>query len=262
MRTKALSRLPSLLVIVALVMFAGIQPQTTPNVALAQEAVGDSPDKNGPRLEWPAPPVGSFEASFPEPSSKNADAPGSAAVSEAEKQELVPPVLQSKNAAGSSLDPSLSSELAAALAAGGSLITCGASGNLNWTTASGSFTVMRQCSMMVPQSGYVFISANGSVARSNGPYEAQFEIGIDSTAGDANIDRWVNVYNDTGDGTDESVALSVLKPVNPGSHTFYFLGKRYAGSGTVLVYDPTLTVIGPGALAVPRAFLPIVIRNN
>jgi riboflavin biosynthesis pyrimidine reductase len=252
-------------VIVALVMFAGIQPQTAPNVARAQEAVGESPDKNGPRLEWPAPPVGSFEASFPEPSSKNADAPGGAAASAAEAsapdqssenfdgapaidlpmeaRELPLPVPSLKNATESSLNYGASSDMAAALAAGGSLITCGASGNLNWTTTSGSFAVMRQCSMTVPQSGFVLISANGSVARSNGPYEAQFEIGIDSTAGDANIDRWVNVYNDTGDGSDESVALSVLKPVNPGSHTFYFLGKRYAGSGTVLVYDPTLTVI-------------------
>jgi hypothetical protein len=123
------------------------------------------------------------------------------------------------------------------------LISCGVSGNLNWTTTSSSFQVIRQCSLTLPQDGYVFISANSSVARQDGEYEAQFEIGIDSTIGDGDIDRWVNVYNDSGDGTDKSIALSVLKPVSAGTHTFYSLGKRYAGAGTILLYDPTLTVI-------------------
>jgi hypothetical protein len=147
-------------------------------------------------------------------------------------------------------------------AANATALSCGASGNLNWTTTAGSFAVVRQCSLTAPQAGWMFISANGSLARQNGEYEAQFEIGIDSTAGDANIDRWVNVYNDSGDGTDKSVALSVLKNVNMGNHTFYFLGKRYAGSGTVLVYDPTLTVIGPGAPTLKKVFLPLVIRSD
>lgn len=104
----------------------------------------------------------------------------------------------------------------------------------------------------------MFISADGSLARQDGEYEALFEIGIDTTSGDANIDRWVNVYNDSGDGTDESVALSVLKPVNAGAHTFYFLGRRYGGSGTALVYDPTLTVIAPGA----QVYLPLIIKGQ
>ena len=61
------------------------------------------------------------------------------------------------------------------------------------------------------------ITADGSMTRSDGEYEALFNIGIDSTTGDSNIDRWVNVYNDSGDGTDESVALSVMKPVTAGN---------------------------------------------
>jgi len=148
--------------------------------------------------------------------------------------------------------------MAAELAAGGSLITCGASGNLNWTTTSGTFAVIRQCTLSVPQDGWVFISADGSAARDDGEYEAQFEIGIDSASGDSSIDRWVNVYNDSEDGTDKSVALSVLKQVTAGAHTFYFLGKRYSGAGTVLVYDPTLAVIAPGA----RIYLPLVMRGQ
>jgi len=128
---------------------------------------------------------------------------------------------------------------------------------MNWTTTSSSFKVIRQCTLTAPQDGWVFISTDGSLARQDGEYEALFEIGIDTTSGDANIDRWVNVYNDSGDGTDESVALSVLKPVTAGVHTFYFLGRRYGGLGTVLVYDPTLTVMAPGA----RIYLPLVMKG-
>lgn len=141
---------------------------------------------------------------------------------------------------------------------GGALISCGASSEDDWTTTSGSFQVIRECTLSVPQSGRVFISADGSVGRQDGKYEARFRIGIDDTAGDSDIDRWVNVYNDAGDGTDKSVALSVLKSVTPGTHTFYFLGLRYSGTGTVFVYDPTLTVIAPGA----RVHLPLALKHD
>ena len=133
--------------------------------------------------------------------------------------------------------------LANIMAGSGQIVTCGAYGNLDWTTTSGTFQVVRQCALEVPANGYVFVSADGGMARQDGEYEAHFEIGIDSVTGDPSVDRWVNVYNDAGDGTDKSLALSVLAPVTAGAHTFYLLGRRYGGAGTVLVYDPTLSVI-------------------
>ena len=51
----------------------------------------------------------------------------------------------------------------------------------------------------------------------------------------------------------------MLKPITAGSHTFALLGRRYSGPGTVLVRDPTLTVLLP---IDPRtAFLPLVLRG-
>jgi hypothetical protein len=138
------------------------------------------------------------------------------------------------------------------------ILSCGNSGSLNWMTTSPSFQVIRQCSLTLPQGGYVFISADSSVVRQDGEYEARFEIGIDNTSGDTNIDRWVNMYNDSGDGTDKSVALSVLKPISAGTHTFYSLGSRYAGAGTVLLYDPTLTVI---FISRNQIFLPLILKQ-
>lgn len=135
-------------------------------------------------------------------------------------------------------------QMAAMLAAGGSLITCGGTANTSWTTVSSSYQVVRQCTLTLPSDGKVFISADGSLARSDGEYEAAFMIGIDDTVnGENDTDRWVNVYSDSSDGTDKSVAISVLKPVTAGEHTFYFLGSRNDGAGTVLVYYPSFTVI-------------------
>jgi hypothetical protein len=52
----------------------------------------------------------------------------------------------------------------------GPLSTCGASGYANWTTTSPSFDVIRQCSLTLPQAGFVFISTNGSVGLEDSKY--------------------------------------------------------------------------------------------
>lgn len=122
----------------------------------------------------------------------------------------------------------------------------------------GNGAVIRQCTLAVPQDSWAFIIATGSVARLNGPYEAQFRLGIDSTTGEADTDRFVNVYDDSRDGTDETLALSVLRPLNAGTYTFSLLSRRYSGSGTVRVYDPTLIVITTGA----RNYLPVVAKPS
>lgn len=214
------------------------------------------PDKNSTQSELGIG-DGSSAVIWPEPLSKNSGM-GPMITDSAGETFAALPNPGSKNYDDRDQSTTTSDSLAAMLAASGSLITCGASGNMNWTTTSSSFQVIRQCTLSVPRTGWVFLSTDGSVARQNGEYEGQFEIGIDGTGGDANIDRWVNVYNDSSDGTDSSVALSVLKPVTAGTHTFYFLGRRYSGTGTVLLYDPTLTVIAPGA----RVCLPLVIKGR
>jgi hypothetical protein len=176
--------------------------------------------KNDPQAQAAAAPAaggGETQLSSPEAGSKNASTGDGAAVTPA--------------------------ELASVMAGADQIVTCGAYGNANWTTTSATFQVMRQCTLKVPSAGYVFLSADGNPTRYDGEYEAQFEFGIDGTTGDPNVDRWVNVYNDAGDGTDKSMALSMLAPISAGTHTFYLLGRRYAGSATVMVYDPTLTAI-------------------
>lgn len=158
----------------------------------------------------------------------------------------------SKNAGGAPGELSPESD-AAVLAGAGGLLTCGQQGNDEWTTTSPDFGVIRHCSLQAPAQGWVIINATGSVAREDGPYEAHFRVGVDSKTGDDDADRWVNVYDDEGDGSDETVAVSVLKPVSAGSHSFYFLGRRTQGPGTLLVYDSTLSVtFVPGSASPAR----------
>ena len=131
-----------------------------------------------------------------------------------------------KNAA----DPQATPETAAPQIAGDSrsFMACGASGNANWTTTSTAWQVIRSCTATFPEAGVVFINATAGVARQDTAYEGQFGLNIDNAAaGIQSTNRWVNVYPDGGDGTDKSVATSLLLPISAGTHTFYFLGARY-----------------------------------
>ncbi len=124
------------------------------------------------------------------------------------------------------------------------VLACGVAGNLIWTTTESTFQPIRSCELTVPQSGFVYMSGTSSVGLgSGGTYEARFRLGVDSVNGTGSTDRWVNVYPDAGDGTDEVVSTSLLTSVAAGSHTFYFSGARYNGAGTVQLYDPSLSVL-------------------
>ena len=87
-----------------------------------------------------------------------------------------------------------------------------------------------------------------------GNWEGQIRWGVDDPNGSDNYDRWVNVYTDSGDGTDRVVADSGLIDVAAGPHTFYFVGRLYSGSGTVELFRPALTVLVPAG----QVYLPLV----
>lgn len=122
-------------------------------------------------------------------------------------------------------------------------MACGDSGNLNWTTTSTAWQVIRSCTATFPADGVVFINATAGLGRQDTAYEGRFGLSVDSRASALSAtSRWVNIYPDAGDGTDKTVAASILLSVASGTHTFYFLGTRYSGDGTVLVFDPALSV--------------------
>jgi hypothetical protein len=140
--------------------------------------------------------------------------------------------------------------------------SCNVLDSTPWETTSGDFAVVRQCSIKIPKDSVAFMAADANLGMSNGTFEAHLRLGIDSPDGFDGTDRYTNVYADSHDGTDDSAALSVLKPVAAGSHTFYFLGRSMLGIGTTLLRYPTLTVLVP--LTAPKekhlAYLPVIER--
>lgn len=130
--------------------------------------------------------------------------------------------------------------------------TCEQSAGNDWTTAAETPQVIASCTLNAPQAGYAFVVGSASAHLPNGSpeYEARFRLGVNNSNGSPLSDRWVNIYGDNGDGTDETVATSLLAPVNAGANTFSFLGYRYKGNGTVQLLDPTISVIYLRATAV------------
>lgn len=126
---------------------------------------------------------------------------------------------------------------------GWKFIACGAVSDGGWTTTSSAFETIRSCTLNLPEDGFVYLNASTSVGLANSAFEARFNLSIDTTAGNNATDRWVNIYPDSRDGTDKSAELTLLAPVTAGPHTFYFLGTRYNGTGTVQLYDPSLSVL-------------------
>jgi hypothetical protein len=133
---------------------------------------------------------------------------------------------------------------------------CGAGGSDTWTNSTTSYSIIRSCTLNVPRNGFAFIDATASAGLNDtaagNDWEGQFRVGVDNDTGTSLSDRWVNLYTDSGDGTDRPVADSLLLNISQGVHTFYFVGRRYAGNGTLRLYSPSLTVIVPG----DTAFIP------
>jgi len=140
-----------------------------------------------------------------------------------------------------------------------SVQTCGVAGGSTWTSGSSNWSVIHQCSFHVPKIGLAFMSANGTVAWHDGDYEGTFRVGIDDSSGNPSTDRYINIESDSDNGTDKSVAVSILQPITAETHTFYFVGSQYSGAGTVRVEKPTLSVITFNT-EVSQVFLPLVLR--
>ena len=167
--------------------------------------------------------------------------------------EVQAPGPASKNFAGEESpapSPAAAGNPATGLAlAGVAPAACSARGNLDWSTTASAFQVVCRCTLTLPQDGWAFISADASLSGRDCEYEAHFRLGIDNTQGDPASDRWVDIYSDSRDGMDAAVAVSALRPLQAGTHTFYLLARRSGGMGTVLVHDASLSVLAWPAAA-------------
>jgi len=156
--------------------------------------------------------------------------------------------LKARRYAGGSVmmfDPTLTAIFVPASAA---QTVCGSASGTAFRTQSATPTSAASCQITVAEDSIAFAFATGSMGYSMGPSEARVRIGFDGTT-TSTSDRWVNVYADDQDGTDESVATQYAFAATPGTHTFDLYASRYSGSGEVTMYDPVLTVIAVPASA-------------
>jgi microcystin-dependent protein len=230
----------ALIMLLALVLLAALSlvnmPAATAVTAFADDRVEspagptDRPDQpsNGTSLDAPVVPGSKNDTTQPAVDPNGVTHTGSAA-------------LGPKNDGSAPAPAEITPQ--AATATGWRFISCGTATNSSWSTTSATFAPIRSCTLDIGESGFVYLSGSSSVGRLNGEYEARFRLGIDSASGNTATDRWVNIYNDSGDGTDKAAAVTLLIPISAGVHTFSFLGARYAGAGTVLLYSPSLSVL-------------------
>jgi hypothetical protein len=123
-------------------------------------------------------------------------------------------------------------------------ITCGEASTDLWATTSSTWQGIEKCSLTAPTDAWAFVSASSSVNYSDGPYQGNFQVRVDNDASKS-ASHAVNIYSSDAFGQDNTVAVSLLKPIAAGSHTFYFRGQRASGTGTVQLFRPTLTAIVP-----------------
>ncbi len=136
-------------------------------------------------------------------------------------------------------DPTLTAIFVPASAA---QTVCGSATGTTFQTQSSAPVSAASCQISVAEDSIAFAFATASMGYSLGPTEARVRIGFDGTT-TSTSDRWVNVYADDQDGTDESVATQYAFAATPGTHTFDLYASRFDGSGQVTMYDPVLTVI-------------------
>jgi hypothetical protein len=226
----------------AAALFTGYAPQVA-HGSTSEQIIACKPALDGAHVEDCVPPVGATAASgsstvesAPEPGSKNASAPPADDPLGVTTEGPAEP--GSKN-----YDPAATGTEKAESPAGWFFLACGAIQDGGWTTTSSSFETIRSCTLTVPENGFVYITGSTALGIKDGNYEARLNVSIDSPSGNIGTDRWINAYTDGGDGTDKNIETTLLAPVSAGAHTFYFLAARYNGTGTVQLYDPSLSVL-------------------
>ena len=134
-------------------------------------------------------------------------------------------------------------DLAASAGPNTPLISCGASANDYWTTATNTYSTVRECSIAVPENGQVFISADASVVTVGAGSRGEFDVSIDSTTSGVGAPRYVDVRDDGNGGQRMVLARTAMAPLGTGSHTVRLLGRSDSLPGKVRLEDASLSAI-------------------
>src|SRR5262249_23234733 len=92
------------------------------------------------------------------------------------------------------------------------------------------------------------VLADASLGQTTGAYEARFSLRINGVI-EPTTYPYVNIYTDSGDGTDKSVSLTWLVNLPLSAPEFALMVARQSGAGIVKVQDRVHTVLGPFDIA-------------
>jgi hypothetical protein len=109
-----------------------------------------------------------------------------------------------------------------------------------FVSTSSTYVTVTSQNITLPAGGYVFAEASAASGYWNGSYEGMMAIGFGSTTEDYYTERWF-----TFNSSDEMMPVSTSRIyyLGAGTHTIYFLAKRFSGSGSVWFPRYTLSVI-------------------
>ena len=117
----------------------------------------------------------------------------------------------------------------------------------SWSTTATQLETVTSCTLTVATTSTLYLDGNASVGlpTAGTNYEGLFQLSVDG--GDlASPQRKVNIYTNSNNGTDKSLAISRSVTVGPGTHTIGLRGRLSSGAGPLKLYFPSLS-----ALALP-----------
>jgi hypothetical protein len=123
----------------------------------------------------------------------------------------------------------------------GQVLASSSFGDISYTIDSSINVPVVTCTLNLPRAGWVLVTSNASVTRLVDPYVAHFRLKIDGTE-DADTDRFVSVEDDYYQQT-SVLAISVMRWQEAGLHTYSLVTARTSGTGTIKLFDPTISAI-------------------
>ena len=130
--------------------------------------------------------------------------------------------------------------------AGSAAAICSHQPGMTYTNPGGPPTTLSECTLTIATPAHALVFGSASIGKSDppggAPYEGLFRI---ATGGESlsNTERWIDIDNDSGDGTDRTLATQWSGELNPGTYAFSLQGSRYSGSGEVRAYDAAVHVL-------------------
>jgi hypothetical protein len=120
------------------------------------------------------------------------------------------------------------------------LIMCSGTG-VDASITSGALATVAECDVTVPQNGWLYVAANGTVWAEGSPVDGSFRIGVDAVTW--TYDRAVSVHTDALKVRQKVASINALRSIGPGTHTVSFQARRSDGTGTLRLTLPTISVI-------------------